>query len=215
MSERDSPISSIPTSAPADDQTQRAKTMTELIRYFLAKGDQADSATIIEGLDSAFCSNPPPTVELATLEMRTYCSACEREGFIAPRGPRWFGTAQNGKGWALSGDVNVCGCVPAPIFRAKRGMTMSFTADELAALIAGDPSLNVALEPRDNEDLERYFEIVDAKTGAPVDRMVYNLSRLGECIVSDERLANGTTRSVPESDSSDLSFVAWTEGNVR
>ncbi|WP_426396796.1 M35 family metallo-endopeptidase [Ralstonia sp. R-29] len=103
-----------------------------MIRYFLARGDRAGSATIVEGLPSITCSNPPPAVQIATLYMKTYCTACKREGFIAPEGPRHAGTGPNGKPWALSGDINVCGCHPAPVFYAERAMKMSFTSEEVA-----------------------------------------------------------------------------------
>jgi hypothetical protein len=44
-----------------------------MIRYFLAKGDRAGSATITEGLEGVTCSNPPPRVQIATLYMKTHC----------------------------------------------------------------------------------------------------------------------------------------------
>jgi hypothetical protein len=106
-----------------------------MIRYFLAKGDRAGSAMIVEGLDSVTCSNPPPRVQIATLGMATYCAACKQMGSIAPKGPRRPGTAPNGKQWALSGDINVCGCRPSPVFYAQRNMMMTFTAQEVAALM--------------------------------------------------------------------------------
>ena len=107
-----------------------------MIRTFLARGDRAGDAVITQGLDFVTCSNPPPAVQIATLGMRTYCSACKQEGYIAPRGPRWPGTGPNGKQWALSGDINICGCNPPPAFYPirERHMTMSFTAEEAAAL---------------------------------------------------------------------------------
>jgi hypothetical protein len=112
-----------------------------MIRYFLAKGDRAGDAVIIEGLATVTCSNPPPSVPIATLDMKTYCSACKREGYIAPQGPRRPGTGPNGKQWALSGDINVCGCNPPPIFYAERGMRMIFTAGEAAALNGRKPDV--------------------------------------------------------------------------
>ncbi len=107
-----------------------------MIRYFLARGDRAGSATIIEGLSNVTCSNPPPSVQIATLYMKTYCTACKREGFIAPKGPRHKGSGPNGKPWALSGDVNICGCNPPPVFYAVRAMKMTFTSEELAQMNA-------------------------------------------------------------------------------
>ena len=114
-----------------------------MIRYFLAKGDRGGNAMITEGLDSVTCSNPPPSVQIATLYMKTYCTACKQEGYIAPRGPRWPGTAVNGKAWALSGDINICGCNPPPIFYAERGMSMSFTSEQVTALMNNDASTSV------------------------------------------------------------------------
>lgn len=107
-----------------------------MIRTFLAKGDRGGKAEIMDGLDSVTCTNPPPAAYIATLGMKTYCWACKQEGYIAPRGPRWNGVGPNGKQWALSGDINICGCSPAPMFYPvrERHMTMSFTAEEVARL---------------------------------------------------------------------------------
>jgi hypothetical protein len=106
-----------------------------MIRTFLGVGDRAGDAVIIEGLPSVTCSNPPPCVNISTVYMKTWCNACKKEGFIAPRGPRRPGTGPNGKEWALSGDINVCDCSPPPLFHAERNMTMSFTAEEVAKLM--------------------------------------------------------------------------------
>lgn len=104
-----------------------------MIRYFLAKGDRGGNAVITEGLEFVTCSNPPPCVQIATLYMKTYCAACKQEGFIAPEGSRLPGTGPNGKPWALSGDINVCGCNPPPVFYAERGMKMIVTSEEARA----------------------------------------------------------------------------------
>ncbi|WP_231944004.1 hypothetical protein [Burkholderia stabilis] len=114
-----------------------------MIRYFLAKGDRGGSAVITEGLEDMTCSNPPPSVNIATLYMKTYCAACNQEGFISPEGPRWPGTGSNGQQWALSGDINVCGCNPPPIFYAERNMMMTVESDQVATL-AGAKSVPAA-----------------------------------------------------------------------
>jgi hypothetical protein len=103
-----------------------------MIRYFLAQGDRAGSAAITEGLGNVTCSNPPPRVNIATLYMKTYCTACNKEGYVAPKGPRLPGTGPNGQPWALSGDINVCGCNPPPVFYAVRGMSMVLTSEQVA-----------------------------------------------------------------------------------
>lgn len=105
-------------------------------RVFLGIGDKAGDAFITEGLPSVTCSNPPPRVHISTLYMKTYCRACKQEGYIAPRGPRHKGTGPNGQQWALSGDVNICGCSPPPVFHAERNMAMILTAEASTGLMA-------------------------------------------------------------------------------
>jgi hypothetical protein len=186
-----------------------------MIRYFLAKGDRAGSAVIVEGLSDCSCSNPPPRVEIATLYMKTYCKACKREGFVAPKGPRWPGTASNGKQWALSGDVNVCGCNPPPVFYAERGMKMTFTAKQAETLVASYSGLGKRSSEDDFEELEHFFEIVDARTEQPIDGMTYKVSSGNQTLINDATLAGGRTRAFSTEHHPNLSFVAWRKGDVR
>ncbi|PLZ01428.1 hypothetical protein CY652_16510 [Burkholderia sp. WAC0059] len=54
----------------------------------IASRTDACHARIIEGLQTVICLNLPLRVEIATLYMKTYCTACRREGFVAPKEPR-------------------------------------------------------------------------------------------------------------------------------
>lgn len=146
-----------------------------MIRIFLARGDRAASAVITEGLETVTCSNPPPTAHIATLGMKTYCSACRQEGYIAPRGPRRPGTGPNGKQWALSGDINICGCTPSPIFYPdrERNMTMSFTAEEVAALMA--PASASANNATAAESYNQRFRLLNMQTEQPLRDMPYRI----------------------------------------
>lgn len=145
-----------------------------MIRYFLAKGDRAGSATIVEALDNVTCSNPPPRVQIATLGMATYCMACKQTGSIAPKGPRRPGTAPNGKPWALSGDINLCGCRPSPVFYAQRNMMVSFTAQEVAKWMGEGgtsrerTSLNAATQGYDEQ-----VQLMDRMSGQPLVNFPY------------------------------------------
>jgi hypothetical protein len=186
-----------------------------MIRYFLARGDQAGSAVITEGLESVTCSNPPPTVNIATLYMETWCTACKQEGFIAPKGPRWPGTGPNGAPWALSGDINVCGCNPAPVFYAERGMSMTFTAEEAASLIASDATSRRFAATNSDENLERYFEIVYSNPEEPIHGMTYKLLSDGRDLVHEASLSSGTSQAYSVKDHPDLTFIAWRKGSVR
>jgi hypothetical protein len=106
--------------------------------------------------------------------MKTWCNACKKEGHIAPRGPRWPGTASNGQQWALSGDINVCDCSPAPVFHAERNMTMTFTSDEAAGLIRGiaaTQATKIASDPFD-----QYFRLTDERTGRPLKGIPYRIA---------------------------------------
>lgn len=164
-----------------------------MIRYFLAKGDRAGSAVIAEGLEHVTCSNPPPRVHIATLYMKTYCTACKQEGFVAPKGPRRPGTGPNGKQWALSGDINVCGCNPPPVFYAERGMFMTFTAEEVAAL-AASPSSARSVEVASSAPIEPHhslwFHVRDSTTGEPLPNRDF-IANVGGALQTGKTDANG------------------------
>ncbi|PCE32244.1 PAAR domain-containing protein [Burkholderia ubonensis] len=166
-----------------------------MIRYFLAKGDRGGSATITEGLVDVTCSDPPPCVQIATLYMKTYCTACKQEGFIAPNGPRWPGTGSNGEPWALSGDINVCGCNPSPVFYAERGMSMSFTAEQVAGLTGQRKSDFRSASVNGVEYGERYF-LSDADRGRPLSGIRYRIRTASGRIFSGVTDSSGHTQRV-------------------
>ncbi|WP_175834174.1 hypothetical protein [Burkholderia cenocepacia] len=183
-----------------------------MIRYFLAKGDQGGSATITEGLESVTCSNPPPRVHIATLYMKTYCTACKQEGFVAPVGPRWPGTGPNGKPWALSGDINVCDCNPPPVFYAERGMKMTFATEEVARL-TGKNDLGVAPASGRTAVHDQQFVIRNKKSRQPVAGVRYWITNYrGDVLASGATDAQGRTmRVVTRKPESVKLEVSWEE----
>ncbi|WP_431824297.1 hypothetical protein [Burkholderia sp. F1] len=174
-----------------------------MIRYFLARGDRGGSATITEGLEHVTCSNPPPRVHIATLYMKTYCTACKQEGFIAPKGPRRPGTGPNGKPWALSGDINVCGCNPSPVFYAERGMSMSFTTEQAAGLTGQRKSEFRSASANSVEYGERYF-LSDADRGQPLSGIRYRIRTASGRIFSGVTDSSGHTQRVATSSAETL-----------
>ncbi|HTV87216.1 MAG TPA: hypothetical protein VME63_17605 [Dyella sp.] len=78
---------------------------------------------------------------MAAVGMATYCSQCGQRGLIAPRGVRSLGPEQM---FALDGDVNLCGCEPAPVFNTQQGMALTFTREDIARWEASQESLPVA-----------------------------------------------------------------------
>ncbi|WP_431823359.1 hypothetical protein [Burkholderia sp. F1] len=177
-----------------------------MIRYFLAQGDRAGSAVITEGLRSVTCANPPPRVHIATLYMKTYCTACKQEGFIAPKGPRWPGTGPNGKQWALSGDINVCGCNPPPVFYAERNMRMIFTAEQGAALMGQSVPRSVAAGRVEHDE---QFVLCDAATGRPLARVQYRIWTASGKVFSGVTDAMGHSQRVTTTDTEDLQLYIY------
>lgn len=167
-----------------------------MIRYFLAQGDRAGSAVITEGLSPVTCSNPPPTVHIATLYMKTYCAACKQEGFIAPKGPRWPGTGPNGNQWALSGDINVCGCNPPPVFHAERNMSMVFTAEQAATLTGQSAPRSSLAGHAEHGEHDEQFVLRDVDTGRPLARVRYRIRTASGKVFSGVTDATGHTQRV-------------------
>ena len=140
--------------------------MAGVTRAFLCKGDKAGSAMIIEGLETGSYSHDGPQKQLATVYMKTYCQACKKAGFICPAGPRWPGTAQNGQLWALSGDLNICDCKPAPVFFAQRTMTMTVSGEEVARMNGIHPANTANFPTSANEGgYGKRFLLTDSSTG--------------------------------------------------
>ncbi|WP_174998015.1 hypothetical protein [Burkholderia lata] len=166
-----------------------------MIRYFLAQGDRGGSAVITEGLPTVTCSNPPPRVHIATLDMKTYCTACGQKGFIAPKGPRWPGTGPNGKPWALSGDINVCGCNPPPVFYAERAMRMSFTTEQVAALTGPIRNHADSAPAADGRHGEQYV-LCDEQSGRPLACVRYRIYTASGQVFSGVTDLEGNTRRV-------------------
>jgi hypothetical protein len=65
------------------------------------------------------------------------------------------------------------------------------------------------------DELEHYFEIVDAASGLPVEGMTYKLLSDGVPLVDNESLTAGKTMALSKSEHPNLSLIAWRTGDVR
>lgn len=72
-----------------------------------------------------------------------------------------------------------------------------------------------ALNSDNADDLELYYEIVDAQTEAPIDGMTYKLLSGDHVLVSDKAFSDGKTLTFPAKDHLNLSLIAWKSGGVR
>ncbi|MCX4163678.1 MULTISPECIES: hypothetical protein [Paraburkholderia] len=154
-----------------------------MTRTFLCKGDKADEAVITEGLPGNTYSEGGAELELATVYMKTYCHTCKKEGFICPSGPRLPGATENGKMWALSGDINICNCDPPPVFEATRNYTMTMDGEGAAQ---SSTSQNVH---------DQHFLLLNSD-GSPIEGLRYCLqSEAGE-IIKGNTTAHGITEKL-------------------
>nr|WP_134197511.1 hypothetical protein [Paraburkholderia rhizosphaerae] len=151
----------------------------------------------------------------AFIGAKVYCHTCRTAGIIAAKGPRLhdFILARE---QALEGDICLCKCDPPPIMIAsQRRSYQEFTTSELTTFQATTDDAGAGPAEHAKDDLEHYFEIVDARTETPIEGMVYKLSSNGQPIVYDETLSDGRTQAVTLKDHPYLTLVAWRGGDVR
>jgi hypothetical protein len=120
-----------------------------------------------------------------------YCDACKTTGIIAKAGgPERFGFMTK-TGIALDGDLCVCNCHPPPPIKATHALTTWF--DDMGDGMPIDP-------PR---TFNQHFQVVDKKTGEPLQNHHYVLVHNGEKIegTTDE---NGLTKIVYYNSASDV-----------
>lgn len=136
---------------------------------------------------------PYPTTfhgrDVALINGKVYCEACKSTGIIikagGPRRLLFEGQA------ALDGDLCLCKCHPPPPIKATHALTDWFD-DE------GD-GMPVDLPRTYNQ----HFQIVDGKTGKPLENHYYRIVHNGENIegTTDE---NGLTKVIYFSSASDI-----------
>lgn len=148
------------------------------IRYFLAKGDRGGPAEIIEGLStSTHQEEDGRYVELATVYMKTYCHACKKTGVVGPAGYRLPSIAENGQAFALSGDINICGCNPAPVFYAQRSMMTVITDEDIARMRAPyAPDQYLPEREYAHEPYDLFFHAKHKQTGKDLCHVRYKIT---------------------------------------
>jgi hypothetical protein len=163
-------------------------------------GDRAGEAVIVEGLETSTYSHDGARLKLVTVYMQTYCHACKKTGFICPSGPRLPGTAENGKLWALSGDINICDCKPAPVFWAQRNMTMRLTGEDIAHL---SMSSAASLDERSaRHEFNEKFVLLD-ESGVPVAFTAYAVERESGHVEHGVSDADGHTHVLAQTQSAE------------
>ncbi len=145
-------------------------------RTYLIRGDKANNgATISGGSDSYFWHNVPVAREGDAV----YCPVCKRAGTIVCVGPR-VPCTDMGKEVALSGDICVCGCQPAPVFYASRQFTMTIAAAEvgehIAAPLGGVAATEQALHSLKTASHDQRIQLLDEISGQPLPNQRYRIT---------------------------------------
>jgi uncharacterized Zn-binding protein involved in type VI secretion len=142
------------------------------------------------------------------------CGNCEGMFKIFGTGK---GMSENGRDVVVEGDLVLCPCRknrvivgsnPGIFLEADRGAGTAIGVQAVAA------STSPSASPSPDE-LEHYFEIVDAMTNTPIEGMTYKLVSDGTTLVDDQLLVAGKTKGYSKDEHPDLTLIAWRAGDVR
>jgi hypothetical protein len=199
------------------------------ILYSVVEDDPLDSG----GSSRVFASRRSCTIKgedgkrrrMVSIGDDAWCDACKSAGAIVagvtlPDKKRLL-DVPSGRRQAVGGDIVLCKCAQHPRIIALNGRSWKIVDDTggiyggaVAAAASYASTHGFSAEDAD-DDLERYFEIVDAKTGAPIEGMTYKQWSDGQSLGNDATLAGGRTSAFSVKDHPNVFFVAWIKGYVR
>jgi len=143
----------------------------------------------------------------ALAEDKATCGNCKGLWPIAGTARDWI---EDGRAMVKDLAPVYCPCGKNRIYASGNSPFLWFEAGDMAETVRSSTPAQT------DDELERYFEIVDAASGAPVEGMTYKLSSGGHALVYEATLANGRTLAFSAKDHPPhLNFVAWIEGDVR
>ncbi len=128
-----------------------------------------------------------------------------------------FGTATgrcyDGRAGVVEGDLVLCPCGRN---RVLAGANPGCFYEDDGGSAGASSSAGTTFEQDDaTDELEHYFEIVDAVTGAPIEGMTYKLLSDGIPLVDEKALVTGKTMSFSKNEHPNLTFIAWRKGDAR
>jgi hypothetical protein len=143
-----------------------------------------------------------------------YCNTCKSWGVTKCVPPYRPHTDPEGRQANLDGDLCLCKCPTPPRLKASfDNVRMGLEEHEVAAMPGA--ILWRAHAGHEIEEHEIVYEIVDAKTGSPVEGMTYKLASGGRTLLDSKALDNGTTKPYSINEHPNLSFVAWIKGDNK
>ncbi|RQR29120.1 PAAR domain-containing protein [Burkholderia sp. Bp9143] len=126
------------------------------------------------------------------------------------------GMSEKGRNVVVDGDLVLCPCKTNRVLVGLNPGIFLTTYSNEGSSVANAVAQNVVILSADSEeDLEHFFEIVDAVSGKPVEGMNYKVRSNGRTLVDNAPLAHGRTQSFSMKAHPDLTVVAWRAGAVR
>ncbi|WP_116138375.1 PAAR domain-containing protein [Trinickia diaoshuihuensis] len=195
------------------------------VYYAVVEGDPLDNggdSHVMEGARHSTIEGPDGCSRGQThLGQKAWCAVCQSVGVIAAGS----GISDYLRGWdgrlnameAVGGDIVLCKCEQPPRIMsvyARCCEYMDASTSSTACSFASNALASATLA-ESQEELEHYFEMVDGKTGAPIEGMTYKLTSNGQSLVRDSTLAGGQTPAFSFNEHPNLTFVAWCQGDVR
>ncbi|WP_322014325.1 PAAR domain-containing protein [Paraburkholderia sp. J12] len=192
-----------------DKQTARTHRMS---RALVRNGDPTTTGGVVIATTSSRCDGGKP---LALDGEEATCGKCK--GIF-----KIFGTCTKvtwqGRASVFDGDLVLCPCGQNRVIAGPDARCFAVSGDRLPVAVrtfSVDPEeVTSGLSDAYNE-LEHYFEMIDAVAGVPVEGMTYTLLSNGYSLVKSELLVAGKTVAVSRDDHPDLRMIAWRSGSVR
>ena len=158
-----------------------------MIRYYILQDDPTTAGNGSKVI-GAFRNDTNEDRSLALEHDEVYCGACESAGKIVCVGPRLSDTF-DGLEAALSDDICVCKCEPAPrLINTTQNMFQTVTTAEIVEK-GGDFWLDI--HPQNEQ-----FTLRDQQTRRPLANVHYRIKTKSRTILQGVTDANGKTQRV-------------------
>jgi uncharacterized Zn-binding protein involved in type VI secretion len=158
-------------------------------RYHIRLGDKTTvDGTVIDGSATEIAMGHC----LAHEGDKVSCPKCHSMGQIVCDGPRWSFTGQDGRQAALSGDICLCKCNPAPrLVASQTSMSMHMDASPGIGTGAGQGATAQSTLPHDEQFLLR-----DKATGKTLGNVPYRVQTASGNVISGVTDGNSRTQRI-------------------
>lgn len=126
------------------------------------------------------------------------------------------GISEKGRNVVVEGDLVLCPCKMNRVLVGRNpGIFLETRSDDASAASHAAAPSAALMSDASEEDIEHFFEIVDAISGKPVEGMNYKVLSNGRTLVDGVPLVRGRTRAFSINEYPGLTVVAWRAGRAR